>query len=155
MRVLDTQALRYKRLAYLVVRDAIGFYLGIPKFFESVDVDSAVQWQIKIRSEKFATQAGRRPTELELLKIQKSANKFVSDRIQFLNEDFVHAKSTLQSSIWVDYLGLPAGYLINYVDGLPENVKSDLAVVPNWTTRDHSLSRPYINDKFVYDQFSI
>ena len=34
---------RYKYLAYVVIRDALGFYLGINKFFQDLDIDAVVQ----------------------------------------------------------------------------------------------------------------
>jgi hypothetical protein len=43
-------------------------------------------------------------------------------------------------------LDLDVEFFKTYLPKLSEDVKNQLAVVPSWTTRDHSLGRPYLVD---------
>jgi hypothetical protein len=130
---MDKQCLNYQRLAYTVLRDAAGFYLGIPEFFiQNADKDVAI---------KSITDTG---------KTEEEAQKIIAKRIKELEDDFKDCFTLLTSdNIWYQLLGLNPENFYNYLQNLSAEDKADLAVVPKWTTQDYSLGRPYISDKLI------
>lgn len=130
---MDNLCLNYQRLAYTVLRDATGFYFGIPMFFE--------QNSDKTVAIKSITDTGKTPDEAE---------KIIYKRTKELEEDFKHCYELINSdNIWYQLLGLTPESFYNYLQNLPAEERRQLAVVPKWTTQDYSLGRPYINDKLV------
>lgn len=120
---------RYKYLAYVVIRDALGFYLGINKFFQDLDVDAVVQDKISNGLS------------------DADARQHIKHRLKGLQQDLEHAQQTLFTpNIWLMWLNLHPSYVKEYVEKLTDDEKEVLAVVPTWKTRDHSLRRPYLVD---------
>lgn len=148
-RAIYIEKLKYKRLAYCVVRDAIGFYFGIQKFFELNNPKDAYTKIVQSRLEIIEREKGRKPTEREILKCKKFVRRLINARIKELKIDYVYTKQVLfTDNLWTEHLDINADYFRSYLENLPQNEKDALAVVPKWTTYDHSLGRPYINDNF-------
>lgn len=148
----ETAALqnRYRYLAYLVVRDAIGFYFGIPKFLGSFDREAAVGQFFERNLRALERRKSRPLARQEIERCRRAAERAVTERIALLEEDLKHCREVLFSdNIWLDHLNLDCQFLKLYLGRLPEEVQEELAVVPNWSTRDHSLGRSYINDRFA------
>lgn len=146
-RELYLQKLRYKYFAYCVVRDAIGFYFGIPKFLQDVDFNEVVRQRLTERTEARENVIGRLLSDKEKAKYRKSIEKSVRTRIYDLEEDYRFCEQVLfEDNIWLQHLDLDPNFFKNYLPSLPDTTKDQLAVVPNWTTRDHSLGRPYLVD---------
>lgn len=132
---MSKQCFNYQRLAYVVLRDAIGFYFGIPAFFEqNKDKTTAIN------------------SIMDTGKTQEEAEKIILKRTKELQDDFNHCCVLLKSdNVWYQLLGVNPEFFYNYLQGLSEDERRDLAVIPKWTTQDYSLGRPYINDKFTLD----
>jgi hypothetical protein len=144
---LYLQKLRYRYFAYCVVRDAIGFYFGIPKFLQTVDFNTVVSEKVKAKVAEAEAELGRKPSSKELGRYRRSVEKSVKSRIRELEEDFEHCKLVLfEDNLWLNHLDLDVEFFKTYLPKLSEDVKNQLAVVPSWTTRDHSLGRPYLVD---------
>lgn len=138
--LLKRQKSHYQRLAFMVLRDAIGFYFGIPEFFDlNSDVNSAIN------------------TLITSGKTKEEAIKIIDKRIKDLKEDYKHCEEILSTNnIWYELLELDAEIFFNYINTLSSSEKQELAVIPKWTTQDYSLGRPYINDKFsTYERTNI
>lgn len=130
---MEKQCFNYQRLAFVVLRDAVGFYFGIPEFFtQNADKAEAI---------KFITGTG---------KTEEAAEKIIAKRTKELEEDFEHCCELIKSdNIWYQLLGLSPEVFYNYLQNLSPEERRELAVIPKWTTQDYSLGRPYINDKFI------
>lgn len=132
---MSNQCFNYKRLAYTVLRDAIGFYFGIPEFFE--------QNSDKTKAVQLITDTG---------KTHEEAEKIIQKRTKELQDDFNHCCVLLKhDNIWYQMLGVNPEFFYNYLQTLTKEERLGLAVVPKWMTQDYSLGRPYINDKFILD----
>lgn len=145
------QKQRYKFFAYKVIRDAIGFYFGIPKFFKENDIRDEYKSQVACKLESIERNKGRKPTDREVAKCQRIVLRALNERIAELKTDFAYSKDVLfnnDDNIWLQHLELNGEFFKSYLDGLPEDTKDELAVIPKWSTRDHSLGRSYINDDF-------
>lgn len=125
----------YQRLAYTVLRDAVGFYFGIPEFFEqNSDRQESIQ------------------AIIDTGKTEEEAEKILVKRTKELQDDFSHCCILLKTdNIWYQLLDLNPEFFYNYLQGLSKEEKASLAVVPKWITQDYSLGRPYISDKFLLD----
>lgn len=146
---VELQRRRYQYFAYLVIRDAIGFYLGIPKFLEDDDLNSVFETLYNQKIKALEKKKRRELTTDERFKCRLSVDKFIVKRRSELIEDFEHAKDVLfNDNMWLQWLDLNPEYLQKYLDSLPEESRERLAVIPGWTTRDHTLGRPYVNDSF-------
>ncbi len=151
-RELYLQKLRYRYLAYCTIRDAVGFYFGIPKFLANVNQVAVIEEQFQKRTKFLETKKARELTPEEAKRCRRSVEKTVLDRIALLQDDFLNCKDVLfTDNIWLQLLDLSPEFLQTYLCGLQPSVRDELAVVPNWTTRDHSLGRPYIGDKMSRD----
>lgn len=130
--------LRYKYVAYLVIRDAIGFYFGIPKFMKTLDTEAVINYKVAERTK------GKDLTERQLEKHSRLVTKSVKARVAYLEDDLEHCREVLfTDNIWMQLLDLDVEFFKSYLDKLPPTITDELAIVPNWTTRDDSLSRPY------------
>lgn len=148
-KVLYVQNLRYKRLAYCVIRDAIAFYFGIPKLFKDNDYTGAVDDLIVAKISSLEKAKNRPLTEKEVAKCKRLTEKIMAVRLKELTTDYDQCKEVLfEDNLWLQLLDLKADFFKNFLDTLPQETKDELAVIPKWTTRDHSLGRPYINDNF-------
>lgn len=131
--------LRYRYLAYFVVRDAIGFYFGIPKFMDSIDRDKVIAERLEQKI------AGRDVPEEKVCRYRELIEKSVDNRISHLAEDFQHCEDVLfNDNIWLQLLDIDCEFFKSYLHKLSTSTTDELAIVPNWTTRDDSLSRPYL-----------
>lgn len=132
--------LRYRYLAYFVIRDAIGFYFGIPKFMEGLDVDKIVKSKLddKIKDKEV--------TDQQIEKYRRLITKSINARITHLQEDHKFCQEVLfTDNIWLQLLDIDAQFLHTLLTKLTTEAADELAIVPNWTTRDDSLRRPYLN----------
>ncbi len=151
-RELYLQRLRYRYLAYRTIRDALGFYLGIPKFLADVNVDEVVNQKFTHRLSILEKKKGRKLTDKEATRSKRTIEKTVLNRISLLNQDYLYCEDVLfNDNLWLQLLDVDPEFFRNYLDRLTPSMKDELAVVPNWTTRDHSLGRPYITDKMSMD----
>lgn len=151
---LYIQQLRYRYLAYCVIRDAIGFYYGIPKFFNACNTEEVHTKMISDKIESLQTLKSKELNEKERAKCELSVRRTIDKRIKELEEDYNNCVDVLfGDNIWLQLLDVKGEYLKHYLDTLPENMKDELAVVPKWATRDHSLGRSYINDDFTFKDF--
>lgn len=143
---LTSQKQRYKYLAYCVVRDAIGFYLGIPQFLhENKDTTKACNYVFKCKIKTRKTPL----TEKDVEALKQWSENTVSARIKELEEDFEHCIELLTTNnIWLQLLDTTPEVLIKQINSLTELERETLAIVPKWTTQDHALGRPFINDDF-------
>lgn len=142
------QRLRYKYFAYIVVRDAIGFYFGIPKFKSSTDLETVVHERLEKKIDLWQLKRKTVISDSERSKLEKSVRKKVNDRMQQLDADFIYCKQVLfEDNLWLQHLDLDPGFFKTYLPQLPDKMKDKLAVVPTWTRRDYALKRPYLVDK--------
>jgi hypothetical protein len=149
--MLDLEQLRqkYRYFAFIVVRDAIGFYLGIPKFLEEENLRLVKDKALAEKLNKAKRSKNRELSPCEIEKCIKVVNKSVEFRIKELKEDFEYCESILfEDNLWLAHLNLNPEFLKTYLDRLDLDTKSELAVVPKWGINDHSLGRSYINDNF-------
>lgn len=132
---MSNQCFNYQKLAYIVIRDAVGFYFGIPEFFaQNSDKEQAIDSIVSTG------------------KTQEEAEKIVNKRTKELQEDFNYCYELLKSdNIWYQLVGLNPEAFYTYLQSLSVEERQKLAVIPKWTTQDYSLGRPYINDKFILD----
>lgn len=142
------EVLRYKYLAFLVVRDSISFYYGIPKFFETFDMEKSVDAKVR---EKFSNEDH---TPKQKTRYRKLISKSIEKRVNYLKEDYEHCKQTLfEDNIWLQLLDIDPNFFKTYLNKLPPNLQNELAVVPKLSVRDDSLPRPYLinSDRNVKD----
>jgi hypothetical protein len=143
------QHLRYKYLAYCVIRDAIGFYFGIPKLFNQCPFEDAVSELSNQKITGLEQAKGRKLTDSEVDKCVRLTEKMMAGRLEELTEDYLYSKDVLfNDNLWLQLLDLNGSFFRDYLDSLSIDLKDELAVIPKWNTRDHSLGRPYINDDF-------
>jgi hypothetical protein len=130
--LLKKQKSHYQKLAWIVIRDAVGFYFGIQEFFDANNnLTEAVDFLVKQG------------------KTKDEARKIVLSRMKELTEDFEHCKEILSTdNIWHQLLDQDPEVFFQYLNTLSTDERRELAVVPRWTTRDYFLGRPYLNDKF-------
>jgi len=146
---VKAQRQHYRYLAYCVIRDAIGFYFGIPKFLESYNFDEVFDLLYKNKVKLLQKKKNRLLTEDEELKCRVSVDKQILKRRTELIEDLIYCEAILfTDNHWLELLDVNSEFLEKYLSSLSEESKEQLAVIPRWTTRDHALSRPYINDTF-------
>ncbi len=131
----------YQRLAYNVIRDAIGFFFGIPKFLaENKDRSIAYNYFLGLKLDD---------GEIPSTKLKKDIEEKIDCRIQDLEEDLEDCKTLLfDDNIWYQVLNLTPETFVRYLNSLSEEEMSELAIVPKWTTQDCSLGRPHITDSF-------
>lgn len=143
----QVQNLRYKYLAFSVIRDAIGFYLGIPKFLAK-PTDEVYQSRLKSKIELREKKLQRPLTNKELARCELIVSNGIESRISQLKIDLLDCEDVLfHDNHWLQLLNLDAGFIRSYLNKLSQATKDELAIVPNWTTKDHSLGRPYITDE--------
>lgn len=149
MNSLNLQKQRYRYLAYIVVRDAIGFYFGIPQFLAEDNLDSVFVNALQEKLKEVRKEKGRSPTPKEVNRIIRLVKRSLNARVKELEEDFATCKDVLfNRNIWLELLDLNEDFFKVYLPNLDDKLKKDLSVVPKWGTRDHSLGRTYINDNF-------
>lgn len=133
-----TESLRYKYLAYYVLRDAIGFFYGIPKFLESLDRDAVIESKLQKKIKD------KQVSEQQIIKYRSLIEKSVDKRIKYLEEDYVHCQDVLfKDNVWLQLLDIDPEFFKVYLNKLPKEISDELAIVPSWTVRDHSLKRSY------------
>jgi hypothetical protein len=131
---------RYKLLAFLIIRDAIGFFFGIPKFFESLNIDEVIKNKLNDKIKD------REITDKQKDKYRRLITKSVNARIAYLQEDYEFCKDVLfTKNIWLELLNIDPIFFETYLNKMSEKSIDELAIVPNWTMRDESLRRPYLN----------
>jgi hypothetical protein len=136
--------IRYKYLAYIVVRDAIGFYFGIPKFLNSFDPEQVVEDRVNEKKSTPSKDARR----------QKLITRMVQNRMNVLMDDYRHSCEILfEDNLWLQLLDIEPDFFKNYLDKLPEEAKDKLAVVPTWRDRDEELRRPYQQAEYTPKEF--
>lgn len=140
--ITNLDILRYRYLAFLTIRDSIGFYLGIPKFIESVDIPEIIEEKLQ---EKLSTKLN--PTDRQISKYRNSIAKSIEARLAYLLDDYKSCEDVLfNDNIWLQLLDLDPTFMKSYINKLSSDMKEELAVVPSWTIRDDSLRRPYLNN---------
>lgn len=142
------EVLRYKYLAFLVVRDSISFYYGIPKFFDTFNIEESVNAKV---NERFGSEAH---TDKQRNRYKKLISKSIEKRVNYLKDDYKHCKQTLfEDNIWLQLLDIDPEFFKTYLDKLPRKLQDELAVVPKLSVRDDSLPRPYLinSDRNVKD----
>lgn len=138
---ISRQRQRYQRLAYSVVRDAIGFKFGIPIFLkDNLDRTPAKEYLISLKI--------REGTEITDKVISLIEEK-IEARLNDLEEDLSHCEELLGTdNVWLQLLDLTPESLQLYLANLTEEEKIELALIPKWTTLDCALGRTFINDEF-------
>ncbi len=138
------QQLGYKYLAYIVLRDALAFYFGIPIFLESINQEELVNEQIQRRIKQ------KNLTDKQILRQRKLINQSITRRINLLKEDHKHAEELLfTSNFWLDWLDIDPEFFKSYLPNLSDKTIAELAIIPNWDFRDEELRRPY--QQTLYD----
>lgn len=138
---LDT--LRYRYLAYFVIRDAIGFYFGIPKFMDSLNTDKLINDRLKLKLKDNPD-----ADEKQIERYKRLIDKSVKSRVAYLSDDYEHCKDVLfNDNVWLQLLDIDTEFFQTYLNKLPQETKDELAIVPSWTIRDDSLRRPYLNSE--------
>lgn len=149
--MLTTQKQRYKYLAYIVIRDAIGFYFGIPKFLEQKNLESVLRKAVTEKVMALKNEKGRELTQKEVTQCVRSVRRQLISRIRELESDFDCCQQVLfEDNLWLQLLDVNETFFASYLPKLNDKTKDMLAVVPKLKTRDHSLGRPYINDNFNF-----
>jgi hypothetical protein len=149
MNCLELQQKRYKYLAYIVVRDAIGFYFGIPEFLLEDNLEDVFVRAVEEKIKELKKEKGRNLTSREFNRCLISVKRALNARIKELEEDFNNCQDVLfEDNLWLQLLDLDAMFFREYLPKLSTHIKKELAVIPKWGTRDHSLGRTYINDNF-------
>jgi hypothetical protein len=146
----STEEKSYKHFAYLVVRDSIAFYFGIPKFLEEENLKEVLKQitEDKIRQAEF--KKGADLNQKEYNKCINSARRSLSLRVKELEKDLERCEDVLfRDNHWLQLLDLDESFFKGYFAKLDQATKDSLAVVPKFKTRDHSLGRSYINDNFL------
>lgn len=137
------QQLGYKYLAFIVIRDAIGFYYGIPIFLESINQEELVNDRLQERTKR------NNLTYKQILRQRQSINQSITRRIANLKEDYKHTEELLfTENVWLDWLGIDPEFFKCYLPNLPEKTVAELAVVPSWDFRDEELRRPYQQSEY-------
>jgi len=148
-KVVYIQHLRYRYLAYCVIRDAIGFYFGIPKLFEQSNFSVALKEFTDQKINELQKSKNRPLEQKEIDKCTKVTEKLMASRLKELTTDYENCQDVLfTDNLWLQLLDLDSEFFKNYLPKLSSELIDELAVVPKWHTRDHSLGRPYINDNF-------
>lgn len=138
------QHLGYKYLAYVVIRDSIGFYFGIPIFLESFNQEELVNQKLQDRIKR------KNLTQKQILRHRQTINQSVARRINCLKEDLAHTEELLFTrNVWLEWLDIDPEFFQTYLPNLPDKVIAELAIIPNWDFRDEELRRPY--QQFEYD----
>lgn len=127
---------RYQRLAYCVVRDAIGFYLGIPHFFEdNTNHEEILTYLSSLYPDK----------DEEYLEAK------IKSRILELQEDYEYSRLLLsENNLWFEILDITPDIIQEYLNKLTTVERRKLAIIPRWATQDYSLGRPHINNNFDF-----
>lgn len=140
---------RYQYLAYETVRDAIAFWIGIPKFLEESNLqlihDKALAKKLNLTKRV----RGRELTPEEINKCVRSVKRAIDCRVKELREDFKYCEDVLfTDNLWLQWLNLNPEFFKVYLNKLNQTTLNELAVIPKWGINDHSLGRSYINDNF-------
>ena len=152
-KTLNMEQQRYKRLAYVTVRDAIAFYFGIPEFLKDENLTDVFARALQEKINTLQEDRQRELTQKELIKCFQSVRKSLRIRVKELEEDLVHCENVLfHDNIWLQLLDVEEDFFKVYLSRLDSDTKRALAVIPKWGTRDHSLGRVYINDNFDINQ---
>lgn len=145
----ELQKRRYQYLAYIVLRDAIGFYFGIPQFLSEDNLDDVFVKALQEKLKEIKAEKGRNPTPKEINRSIRLVKRSLNARIKELEDDFANCEDVLfNKNIWLELLDLNEDFFRTYLPKLDDKIKADLAVIPKHGTRDHSLGRTYINDNF-------
>jgi len=143
------QKLNYKRLAYCVLRDALGFYLGIPLFLvtcEDTRAD-AVKFFVEQKCSLYTTRSGKTPTEAQIKQYTQNVEKRMERRLQELLDDFSYAESVLfEDNIWLNLVDYDPSFYRNFLERLTDVEVLEMAIVPSWVTSDYDLGRKFIKD---------
>lgn len=147
------EQLRYKRLAFVTIRDAIAFYFGIPEFLKDENLTEVFAKALQEKINTLQEDKQRELTQKEINRCFHTVRKSLSLRIKELEEDLVHCENVLfHDNIWLQLLDVDENFFKTYLTRLNSEAKRSLAVVPKWGCRDHSLGRAYINDNFDLNQ---
>lgn len=150
----NSEQLRYKYLAYIVIRDALGFYFGIPQFLNNEHLTKVFDKAVAEKIRETKKEKSRDLTDKEIANCSRLIRRSLAARVKELKEDWIHSKEVLfEDNLWLEWLGLDKDFFIYYIGSLNTEAKDALAVVPKWKTRDHSLGRMYINDNFTFTGF--
>lgn len=104
--------------------------------------DKITQWEVV---------KDRKLTDKEIKRCSNIVNRSIQNRLKELTMDYEYCEDVLfNDNIWLQLLDVNGEFLKSYLNKLPQETKDQLAVVPKWNTRDHSLGRAYINDDFNY-----
>jgi hypothetical protein len=118
-RELYLQKLRYRYFAYSVIRDAIGFYFGIPKFLQTVDFNEVVRMRLADKVALREGVVGRALSDKEKTRYRKSIEKSVRSRIYELEEDYRFCEEVLfEDNIWLQHLDLDVEFFKHYLPKL-------------------------------------
>lgn len=131
--------LKYRLLAYIVVRDALAFYVGIPEFLQSFDRLAIIEDRVRAKQ-----QANPGITEAKLARYRKFTTKAVDRRIADLEADFTYCQTVLfEDNHWLQLLNLDPSVVKRLLSQTSADILKGLAVVPNWRDSDEELRRPY------------
>lgn len=141
--VNNLDILRYRYLAYFVIRDAIGFYFGIPKFMSDLDIDKVAEARLKVKLSVKPTDS-----EKQIDKHKRLILKSINSRVEYLKEDYEFCKDVLfEDNVWLELLDIDPQFFKSYLAKMPESVVNELAIIPSWHTRDEDLGRPYLSSQ--------
>ena len=149
---IKRQQLFYRYFAYRVIRDALGFYLGIPTFLSSSEATykDAFETLLTKKTERYISVKGKPPGDAQIKAFSKSIKKKLAKRLSSIEEDYKECELILlENNIWLDLLGLDEDFFPRFICRLSGESVEELSVVPNWLTPDISLGRSYINDNFA------
>lgn len=147
---ITSEEKHYKFLAYIVLRDSVAFYLGIPKFLEEDNLKNILRETTLDKIKRIRVKENRDLTTQEYNKCLNLAKRSLALRIKELQDDFKYCEDVLfEDNDWLQLLNLDSCFFKRYFEKLDEESKARLAVVPKFKTRDHSLGRSYINDNFL------
>lgn len=139
--------LRYKCFAYFVIRDALGFYFGIPKFLSTCDLNQVIEEKLdkKIKNQTLSVE--------QINKHRRLITKSVQKRVDSLREDYQNCQDTLfTDNLWLQWLGIDPEFFKRYVKTVSVTAIEELAIVPTWNRRDDLLRRPYLSsDKIKFE----
>ncbi len=148
----STERQHYRYLAYIVLRDALAFYLGIPKFLNEENIKLVYEKALSTKLSNVEKTKGRQLSSSEINKYTKSVARSFQKKIKELKNDYKHCEEVLfLDNLWLQSLDIDPEFLREYVNKLTDQAKNNLAVVPRWGVNDFALSRNYINDNFSYN----